>query len=32
MGPMGKLPAMGVKRAIKVFRCDICNHIAWTEQ
>jgi hypothetical protein len=32
MGPMGKLPAMGLKRTIKVFRCYSCNHIAWTEK
>jgi hypothetical protein len=32
MGPMGKLPAMGLKRAIKVFRCGVCNHLAWNEK
>jgi hypothetical protein len=31
MGPIGKLPAMGLKRSIKVFRCDDCRHISWTE-
>jgi hypothetical protein len=30
MGPMGKLPAIGLKRTIKVFSCDVGNHIAWT--
>jgi hypothetical protein len=29
MTPMGKLPAMGAKPLIKVFRCHECDHIGW---
>jgi hypothetical protein len=32
MQPMGKLPAVGAKPLIKVFRCYECNHIAWDSQ
>jgi hypothetical protein len=28
---MGKLPAMGIKRLIKVFRCNGCHRISSTE-
>jgi len=28
---MGKLPAIGIKRVIKVFRCSGCRHISSTE-
>jgi hypothetical protein len=27
MQPLGKLPAIGGKPLIKVFRCDTCNRI-----
>jgi hypothetical protein len=31
MEPMGKLPAMGLKPLIRVFRCSVCKRIASTE-
>jgi hypothetical protein len=31
MALMGKLPAMGLKPFIKVFRREGCRHISWTE-
>jgi hypothetical protein len=29
MRPLGKLPAIGAKPLIKVFRCHKCNRIEW---
>ena len=28
---LGKLPPVGLKRLIKVFRCTDCNQVSWTE-